>query len=569
MSDSAPPTGWVADTEPNERFTIYTRGNVGEVFPHVMTALTGTLIGDQVRQGQLAELVDMGVLRPHELHGPSLSTGVFCGYLYMNASTMRLFGQRMPGMDVRQIDLQVMGDVATPPHQRAKGDRNLMATLRLTKYAISTLRRPSMEPLTIARADAKRWLTTMPSLHDASDAQLLDWLRTFPPRQGASMNRLLHWSGTAGAPRGLLDRLLERPNIPPGMGNRIAGGTGDVDSAQLAQRLWQLGRLVAADEHLTRAFDDGLHDIALRTQHTDLNAGIASFLHDHGHRGNDEYELATPSWSMDPTPVYAAIDRLRHAPAERDPIATGRRLTADANTALQEALQLVPRPLRRMVRRTAHLSRLGAIARERAKDIYVLENLGARHVLHELARRAHSRGGPADVQLAFCVTIDELADFVANPSAFADIIAQRSDQQRYLDARIPPLWFQGRIPPPETWAVRADAHPEAPATGSTLKGIAVSGGVASGPARVIHDPHDPRGLEPGDVLVCAITDPSWTPLFLSAAAVVCDSGAVLSHAAIVARELGIPAVLSVPNITAVADGTMLHVDGAAGTVRIG
>ena len=317
MSDSAPPTGWVADTEPNERFTIYTRGNVGEVFPHVMTALTGTLIGDQVRQGQLAELVDMGVLRPHELHGPSLSTGVFCGYLYMNASTMRLFGQRMPGMNVRQIDLQVMGDVATPPHQRAKGDRNLMATLRLTKYAISTLRRPSMEPLTIARADAKRWLTTMPSLHDASDAQLLDWLRTFPPRQGASMNRLLHWSGTAGAPRGLLDRLLERPNIPPGMGNRIAGGTGDVDSAQLAQRLWQLGRLVAADEHLTRAFDDGLHDIALRTQHTDLNAGIASFLHDHGHRGNDEYELATPSWSMDPTPVYAAIDRLRHAPAER------------------------------------------------------------------------------------------------------------------------------------------------------------------------------------------------------------------------------------------------------------
>jgi pyruvate,water dikinase len=71
------------------------------------------------------------------------------------------------------------------------------------------------------------------------------------------------------------------------------------------------------------------------------------------------------------------------------------------------------------------------------------------------------------------------------------------------------------------------------------------------------------------VLVCAITDPSWTPLFLSAAAVVCDSGAMKSHAAIVARELGIPAVLSVPGITAVADGTMLHVDGTAGTVRIG
>lgn len=559
---------WPADTEPNERLSLYSRGNVGEVFPHVMTALTGTLIGDAVRQGQLEEFVDMGVLRPQELQGPSLGTGVFCGYLYMNASTMRLFGERMPGMTVREIDSQVMGDAAIPPHQRAKGDRNLIATIRLTKYAASTLRRPSLEPLATARADALRWLTTMPPLIAATDAQLLDWLRTVPPRQGASMKRLLHWSGIAGAPRGILDKVLERPNVPPGIVNRIVGGTGDVDSAQLALRLWQLGRLVAADEELSRIFDEGLHDIAERTRRTPLNAGVALFLHDHGHRGNDEYELSTPSWSMDPAPVYAAVDRLRHAPADRDPVATGRRLSADSDVALTEALQLVRRPLRRMIRRAAMIARFGAIGRERAKDIYVLENLGARHVLQELVRRAHERGGPADVRTACCVTHGELADFVANPQAFAEVISQRRAQRDYLDARIPPLWFQGRIPPPDTWALRSDTTPAA-TTDTTLTGIAVSGGAASGPARVIHDPNDPRGLEPGDVLVCAITDPSWTPLFLGAAAVVCDSGAVLSHAAIVARELGIPAVMSVANITAIADGTMLHVDGDAGTVRIG
>ena len=71
------------------------------------------------------------------------------------------------------------------------------------------------------------------------------------------------------------------------------------------------------------------------------------------------------------------------------------------------------------------------------------------------------------------------------------------------------------------------------------------------------------------MLVCPITDPSWTPLFLAAAAVVCDTGAVQSHAAIVARELGIPAVLSVPGITAILDGTTLTVDGTHGTVTIG
>ena len=86
---------------------------------------------------------------------------------------------------------------------------------------------------------------------------------------------------------------------------------------------------------------------------------------------------------------------------------------------------------------------------------------------------------------------------------------------------------------------------------------------------MILDPTDPRDLEAGDVLVCPITDPSWTPLFLSVAAVVCDTGAVQSHAAIIARELGIPAVLSVPGITAIDDGTILHVNGDAGTVVIG
>jgi len=173
------------------------------------------------------------------------------------------------------------------------------------------------------------------------------------------------------------------------------------------------------------------------------------------------------------------------------------------------------------------------------------------------------------VRLAFCVTAAELADFVARPADYAAVIAERAGLQRYLDERIPPAWFDGQIPDPASWPLRCEAQPAAPSAGTTVSGIAVSGGVASGPARVVLDPADPRDLDPGDVLVCPITDPSWTPLFLGAAAVVCDAGAVQSHAAIVARELGIPAVLSVPGITAVPDGTMLRVDGTTGTVVIG
>jgi pyruvate,water dikinase len=560
---------WVADTEPNERFTLYTRGNAGEVFPRVMTALTGTLISEAIERGQNELIVEMGVLRPAEVRGPSVGTGVFGGYLYMNASTMRLFGVRMPGMSARDADQQVIGESSDlPPYRRRKGDRNLRASLALTRSVLRMLRAPDLAPLDRARADARSWLATMPDLRTAADDDLLAWLAGFPPRQGASMQRLLSFSALVAAPRGLLDRALARPGMPPGLANRVVGGTGDVDSARLAQGLWALGRQVAADPVLTEAFDAGLDGISERIRGTPLPPRIEAFLEQYGHRGADEYELASPAWVMDPAPVYAAIERLRHAPADRDPVATAARLAADADDALAEALRRVPRYQRPMARRAALVSRRGSIGRERAKDIFVLENLGARRVLHELVRRAAERGGPSDRRLAFCVTATELPEYVARPGDFDRVIAERAAQQRNLDERLPPAWFDGHISDPATWPRRADVRPPAPSPGSTVSGIGASGGTASGPARVITDPADPRGLEPGDVLVCPITDPSWTSLFLGAAAVVCDTGAVQSHAAIVARELGIPAVLSVPGITGIPHGTVLHVDGDAGTVVV-
>ena len=86
---------------------------------------------------------------------------------------------------------------------------------------------------------------------------------------------------------------------------------------------------------------------------------------------------------------------------------------------------------------------------------------------------------------------------------------------------------------------------------------------------MILDPSDPSALQPGDVLVAPITDPSWTPLFLAASAVVVDVGAQLSHAIIVSRELGIPCVVSVTGATQrIPDGAAVTVDGTAGTVTI-
>src|SRR5690606_10665446 len=110
--------------------------------------------------------------------------------------------------------------------------------------------------------------------------------------------------------------------------------------------------------------------------------------------------------------------------------------------------------------------------------------------------------------------------------------------------------------------------PSGPAPDGALVGTAAAPGVASGPARVVLDPAGAR-IEPGEILVVFTIDPGWTPLFLTAAALVTETGSPIAHGPTVAREYGIPAVICVPDATrTVATGQRVTVDGAAGTVRI-
>jgi len=213
----------------------------------------------------------------------------------------------------------------------------------------------------------------------------------------------------------------------------------------------------------------------------------------------------------------------------------------------------------------------GAAAREFAKGTIIQSAYAVRLALFELVRRAQENGGPAERRDCFLVTVDELPAFIDRPHTFADTIAARRERREYLQARVPPFVFEAPVPDPGTWELRqgsADGHASA-APGELLEGIGVSPGLARGRARVVLDPSDPSALEPGDVLVAPITDPAWTPLFLVANAVVVDVGAQMSHAAIVARELGIPAVVSVDGGTMrIPDGATLEVDGARGVVRV-
>jgi pyruvate,water dikinase len=116
---------------------------------------------------------------------------------------------------------------------------------------------------------------------------------------------------------------------------------------------------------------------------------------------------------------------------------------------------------------------------------------------------------------------------------------------------------------------RSDRGTELAAPGDELTGVGVAPGRASGRARVVFDLSEISAVEPGDILVCSTTDPSWVPLFLIASGVVCDVGAAASHAAIVSRELGVPCVVSVRDARLrIPDGALLEIDGTKGVVRV-
>ncbi len=575
---SVPFPRWIVEDEPTPRFPIWTRGNAGEVFPNVLTPLGGSIYADAPAIGHRRNLVHMGLFTEAEVgeYGVVVS-GVFGGYLYLNLSVFRLMGVRTPGMTPEMTDEQGLGASDAPPYRRQSGDRNLGASLRLSRWAIRALRNPDTGAIDRVRERADAWVDSLPALHTATDSELLGLVPSFSARIVEFFVPLGNATAIAGVGRGGLEQLLRRgtDGDPTLLVNRLTAGLGTIESALPAKRLWQLARMVSVNPELMALFDQGLDAVVegLDAAPTDeryaaLAAGFASFLRDHGHRGPDEYELAAPSWALAPQIALALVDRLRFAPSERDPEVVAARLAADRAVAFREALALVPRPAHFMFHRVLRAAEVGAAARERAKDAMVRELAAMKSVLYELAHRAGERGGPTDVRDAFLVTIDELADFVERPADFADVINERRAQRDFRQARIPPFWFEGPISDPSTWPLRASDPTDQPPH-SILRGMGVCPGVVEGRARVVLDPADPRGLEPDEILVAPFTDPAWTPLFLGAAAVVVEVGAQQSHAAIVARELGIPAVVSVTGaIRMIPDGTWLRVDADRGEVHI-
>ena len=308
-------------------------------------------------------------------------------------------------------------------------------------------------------------------------------------------------------------------------------------------------------------------------------ADLHKWLAYYGQRLNSAFALGEPSWIEDPTPAIQNLQAHVSMPdlrPEMEPAA----LAAEREKSVAGArLKLVsyPQPIVARFETLLKAAQVAAIVHE-DHNFWIDQRLfyHVRRVILEFGGRLAQAGALDAVHDVFYLTPDELQNGQDVPLK-RFVQDRKTEMEQFSHVAPPPML--GTAPAFEMTdggsMVRAlfkgEMSPANTGNGemNKVKGLPGSAGVARGTARVIHSLAEAGKLQPGDVLIAIATEPPWTPLFATASAIVTDSGGVLSHSAVVAREYRIPAVVGTGNATTTfQDGQLIEVDGNAGIVRV-
>ena len=351
----------------------------------------------------------------------------------------------------------------------------------------------------------------------------------------------------------------------------LCSGLGNVESSKPALQLYELAlvaRRHAGVRKLVESGDTQAVIAALAAPHDRGWQAFADefdeFIHRYGFRVQGEADPMVADWGENPTFVISQVKSMMglkpaESPGAHQKAAAARRvklektvrasLTADMRPAYDEAL--------------LQAQRFTAM-RELTKAVWVLGNRRLRPPLLAVAdglvatKQIKTAG---DMLYVTYLEVDALMKGKAVDGLAARIAARKKQRKQAEDYVLPDAWV-GTVVPAKRPKVVAS---------KSLTGLGVSGGTATGRARIILNTEAAfeREIKPGDILVAPFTDTPWTPLFIPAAAVVVETGGMLSHAATVAREFGIPCVVLVHDATRIiGEGDTVRVDGATGKVTI-
>jgi pyruvate,water dikinase len=277
---------------------------------------------------------------------------------------------------------------------------------------------------------------------------------------------------------------------------------------------------------------------------------VAEWLGSYGHRAAEEFDLATPRWRERPDVVRAMAARLKEVHSPMDLHEKQKTKAAERLAALKRQL---PLPVQRELNERIEMARRYLGFREDGKHYLMLGYDLFRDMVLEAGRRL--KIGEA----GFLLTLNELHDAMRTGYAPLGLIHERSAARAAEQKLVLPHAIAEAD-------IERLGQPAPSEGGSRLTGTPLSAGVSSGPARIVRAPEDTRELGREYILVCPSTDPGWMPLLVGAAGLVLECGGVLSHGAIVAREMGIPAVVCPGATQILTEGETVIVDGNYGAV---
>jgi len=547
----------------DRRKIVWSNANVGEALPGVATPFTWSV---------LSQFSDLGFRRAFGAMGCSVPrdaelVGDFRGRIYINLTEFSSIMSQIPwihpstlvrlggGQYAAELDDVVAersstGFILRLPQTVSRYVReNFRLSARIDEFeayfAEERMRIGSIDPRILEPSGLDRMLGDVEHLLDETGSILLTAYAYLLSTVLALLAILKLFAG----------------HQVSGLYRDLLSGLQDVSSARPGFALWQIAEL-ARQEPDVAALIRNTPSSELRVD--GLPAGrtrdaLGRFLADYGHRGVREAEIGAPRWAEDPTLMFAALRS--HLANTVDRAARERQLKQTREEAERKLEKSVPMPLRSAVRKLLEVVRRFTRMREHLRG-HVVEVLGMfRTVALEASRRIESREPEAGPNAAFFLTLTEVRRVLYDENERVAIRVQRRrlEYERNRALPEPPTTFVGF--PPEDAAVAAKAK--------RLKGLAASRGIAEGRVRILKDPQQAARFEPGEVLVVAAADTGWAPLFLAASGVVTELGGPLSHAAIILREYGVPAVVNVTTATrSLRDGDIVRVDGDGGTVEV-
>ncbi|GAB15063.1 phosphoenolpyruvate synthase family protein [Arthrobacter globiformis NBRC 12137] len=393
-------------------------------------------------------------------------------------------------------------------------------------------------------------------------------MRVLPPAAAGYI-----WLGLARLLLGRLVRAGELQAVLRGLPHNV--------TTEMDLELWRTAASIREDPESVRALT-GEDPRMLAGRYTEgslpavCQGALRGFLATYGHRAVAEIDLGVPRWGEDPAHIINVLaNYLRLADPELAPDRRFRRAAEQAEAKVAELAERSARsrgrPFGRIVAHSLRRARETAGMREYPKFRLITAFAVLRRQLQLVGEELAEAGRIAVPEDVFFLDLAEARVALRGADLRGPVAERRRRYDREMRRRRVPRLLLSDGTDVEA-AMGAQARAVSSADGQlppgTLAGTAASAGSVTGKARVILDPAGAH-LEPGEILVAPSTDPGWTPLFMTAGALVMEMGGPISHGAVVAREYGIPAVVGVPDATTrIQTGDTVTVDGAAGTIVV-